>query len=507
MQERIGIIDLGSNTTRLIVMAYEPGRSFRMTDEVSETVRLAEGVKEDGILQPAAMYRTVEALKTFHGLCRGTDVQYIKPVATSALREASNQAEFLHKLKQETGLDIRILSGQEEAYYGYLGVVNSMSVSDAFTVDIGGGSTEITQMQDRQFTNWVSYPVGTVRFTERYVNSDPISTSDFRSLNQAAADTFASVEWLEDVPGHVLVGMGGTVRNLARIDQKRRRYPMERLHGYVMTRKALEKTIAELRKNDLKGRASISGLNRDRADVILAGAVILHQVMLRGNFDRVHISGQGLRDGLFYEHFLGDKPEPLFENVRDFSVRNLANLYNYEAAHVNQVRHLSLEMFDLLQPLHGYGDWERELLGYAAMLHDIGVQVGYYDHHKHSAYVLVNTSMPGFSHREIALLTILVRSHRKGDVKTSEYSKVLQKDDSERAAKLAAMLRLAEYMERSKSRVVDKLSAEFENSTVRLRIHTDDDATVEIWNANRKTSLFEKAFGRTLEVVGAEDED
>jgi exopolyphosphatase/guanosine-5'-triphosphate,3'-diphosphate pyrophosphatase len=269
----------------------------------------------------------------------------------------------------------------------------------------------------------------------------------------------------------------------------------------------LEKTIAELRKNDLKGRASISGLNRDRADVILAGAVILHQVMLRGNFDRVHISGQGLRDGLFYEHFLGDKPEPLFENVRDFSVRNLANLYNYEAAHVNQVRHLSLEMFDLLQPLHGYGDWERELLGYAAMLHDIGVQVGYYDHHKHSAYVLVNTSMPGFSHREIALLTILVRSHRKGDVKTSEYSKVLQKDDSERAAKLAAMLRLAEYMERSKSRVVDKLSAEFENSTVRLRIHTDDDATVEIWNANRKTSLFEKAFGRTLEVVGAEDED
>jgi exopolyphosphatase/guanosine-5'-triphosphate,3'-diphosphate pyrophosphatase len=503
MNQRIGIIDLGSNTTRLIIMAYEPGCCFHMTDEVREIVRLAEGVGDHGTIQPAAMYRAVEALKMFHALCRATGVQRIIATGTSALRDAPNKDEFLQQLKDETDLDLRVLSDEEEAYYGYLGVVNSMPIDNGFVIDIGGGSTEITEVDARQFRHWVSQPVGIVRLTERYVNSDPISNKEFRALNNAVTKTFEKLDWFHAASGRTLVGIGGTVRNLARIDQKRRKYPLERLHGYKLSLETLENIVAMLRKKTVSERANVSGLNSDRADVIIAGAVILLQLMKQGGFEEIQIGGQGLREGLFYEHFLQDRKPPLFDNVREASVYNLARLYDYEATHADKVRELSLSLFDQLQPLHGYGSWEREILGAAALLHDIGVQVGYYDHHKHSAYILLNTGLPGFNHREVALLTVLVRAHRKGDVKTGDYKAVLERDDTTRAEQLSALLRLAEYLERSKSQVVRRIEVAIEDAAVRLLIHADGDPIPEIWNASRRASLFEHAFGRSLEIIEA----
>jgi exopolyphosphatase/guanosine-5'-triphosphate,3'-diphosphate pyrophosphatase len=175
MKEHIGIIDLGSNTTRLIVMEYRAKHSFHLIDEVRETVRLAEGVSADNLLQPQAIYRAVAAMNMFYSLCRATNVNHVVAVGTSALRDAANQSDFLAMLKHETGLEMRVLSGEEEAYYAYLGAVNSLPIINGAVIDIGGGSTEIAEVCNRNFARWTSQPVGTVRYTERYVKSDPIS--------------------------------------------------------------------------------------------------------------------------------------------------------------------------------------------------------------------------------------------------------------------------------------------------------------------------------------------
>jgi exopolyphosphatase/guanosine-5'-triphosphate,3'-diphosphate pyrophosphatase len=500
MQERVGIIDLGSNTTRLIVMDYEPHHSFKLIDEVRETVRLAEGVGPDGSLYPAAMDRAIGALKMFHNLCRATGVTQIVTAATSALRDASNQDAFVQRLKAEAGMDIRILSGQEEAYYGYLGVVNSLPIDNGFMIDIGGGSTEITEICERQFNRWDSQAVGVVRFSERYVQSDPISNKDYRALRKGAADAFGKIEWLEHSEGRMLVGVGGTVRNLARMDQKRRKYPLERVHGYVLTRKALENIVERLRKSTYSERQSISGLNSDRADVIFAGAVILHQLMRQGNFEQLVVGGQGLREGLFYEQFLADHDPPIFRDVRRFAVRNLGRLSYYDEVHAEKVCALALSLFDQLQPLHGYGSWERDLLESAAMLHDIGLHIGYYDHHKHSAYILLNTPPGGFTHREVAMLAVLVKSHRKGSITTSGYRDVLEDEDEQRAQRLGALLRLSEFLERSKNQVVHDINLKFSADTVHMHLYTNGDATVERWDVERRSRLFEKAFERKLEI-------
>ncbi len=500
MQERVGVIDLGSNTTRLIVMGYTPHHSFKLLDEVRERVRLAEGVGEDGRLQPEPMNRAVAAMRLFASFCKSTGVDRIVPVATSAVREASNQAEFLERVEREAGLHLRVLSAEEEAYYGYLGAVNALAISDAFLIDIGGGSTEVTMVRGRGFVRAFSQPLGALRASDRYIHTDPISNKDFKALEQAVDDLFAGLDWLRDTRHTTLAGIGGTIRTLAEMDQKARGYPLDRVHGYSFTLDHLEETIEQLRGMTLRQREEVPGLSRDRADLILGGAVILRQLMRQGQFAEITVSGHGLREGVFYEHFLVGETPPLFGDIRSFSVQNLARIYNYETIHAAKVRELALSLFDQLRPLHGFGEWERELLGYAATIHDIGVAVGYYDHHKHGAYLTLNAALLGFTHREIILLAMLVRFHRKGDVRVAEYRDILDETDDERVARLAALLRLAEYLERSKSQVIQSLHVEI-GDTVHVITRSTGDTSVEIWDANRRAGLFKKAFGRDIVIT------
>jgi exopolyphosphatase/guanosine-5'-triphosphate,3'-diphosphate pyrophosphatase len=501
--QKIGVIDLGSNTTRLIVMSYTPDYSFRLIDEVSETVRLAEGVDETGMLQPVPIMRAVEALKMFETFCRSTDVSTVIAVGTSAIREAANQDQFWDALRSATSLDLRIISAEEEAFYGYLGAANSLGMRDGFVFDTGGGSTQVVQLREGYSQHSFSIQAGVLRFTERYVTSDPISKRDLRELRQAARQAFASLDWLVAEPDLQLAGMGGTVRTLARMDQKQRGYPLDRLHGYVLSRSTLADFIDTLARKNRREREMIPGLKSDRADVTLAGAVIIDALMERSGFETLHVSGQGVREGLFYEHFLQGRTPSLIEHPRSFSVLSLARLYNYEREHTAKVAEISLSLFDQLVELHGYGIWERELLYYAAILHDIGVTVGYYDHHKHSAYLVHNAALMGFSHREVVLLAALVRNHRKGQADLREFRMLLESGDEERVARLSSLLRIAEYLERSKSQVVRSLTVRLDVDPIEIVVAADGDVTVEVWDANRRTGLFRKSFGREVNIQAA----
>ena len=500
MPERIGVIDLGSNTTRLIVMAYTPHHSFRLTDEVRETVRLAEGIGSDGALQPAPMARGVAAMRLFASYCAAIGVERIVAVATSATREASNQVAFLETVTRESGMTMRVLTAEEEAYYGYLGTVNSLAIDDAYLIDIGGGSTQVTMIRARGFGRAFSRPLGALRISDRYITTDPISNKEFKALEQAAVDAFADLDWFHDTRSTSLAGIGGSIRTLAEIDMKARGYSLDRVHGYRLQRERLEEQIERLRGMTTKQREDLPGLGRDRADIILGGAVVLRQLMRQGDFETITVSGYGLREGLFFEHLLVGETPPLIGDLRGFSVQNLARNYGYEAIHCAKVRELALSLFDQLTELHGLSAWERELLGHAATIHDIGIAVAYYDHHKHGGYLVLNSALLGFSHREVIMLALMVRAHRKGDIATGDYRDILEDGDDARMAKLAALLRIAEYLERRKSQVVQRLTVEI-GERVRVVCTTIGDASIEIWDANRRSGLFKKAYNREIEIV------
>ncbi|MBF8284883.1 MAG: Ppx/GppA phosphatase [Anaerolineales bacterium] len=503
LKRRLGIIDLGSNSARLIIVRYTPGVAFKVTDELSRRVRLGEGMVADNRLRPAAMERAIDAVNMFRAFCQANAVAHLTPVATAAVRDAVNRAEFLARLHKSTGLKFRVLTGEEEAYFGVLGVINSMGLRAGLVMDVGGGSTEVSEVRKGRFRRGVTSPLGAVRLTELYLDGDPVRASEAARLADHVFSTFKMLDWMKVEDGEKLVGLGGTLRALARIDREMRDYPLGLTHGYELELDRLDELIERVRKLPLRERLrKVPGLQPDRADIILAGAVVVAEALRRAGADRMTVCGQGLREGLFYREFLKPADPPVVHNLREFSVLNLGRLYGFDKAHVDHVARLALSLFDQLSKQHGYGEPEREYLWAASQLHDIGTIVDYYDHHKHSAYIVVSTGLPGYSHRETVLIALLGLYHRKGEPDVGPYRKVLEAGDAERVRRLAALLRLAEYLDRSRTQAVTRLRIQAGDKRVRLWVKARGRAEgrVEVWEAQRNASLFEQAFGCKLEI-------
>ncbi|VAW34171.1 Exopolyphosphatase, partial [hydrothermal vent metagenome] len=309
-------------------------------------------------------------------------------------------------------------------------------------------------------------------------------------------------------PHRHLVGLGGTIRNLALIEAARQKYPLNTLHGFVLQRSAIQQTVQQLQERSLAERRKIVGLNRDRADIIFPGALVIDAVMERLQVDRLTISKNGLREGLFFEQFWQHLAYPVATNVRRFSVLNMARVYNYQKAHASHVRYLATRLFNQLAPLHGFGMAEHELLDAAALLHDLGTVISYDNHHKHSQTLIINSGLAGFTPRETALVALLTRYHRKGKPSLAPFEVLLLETDRLVLLRLAAILRLSEFLERGRSANVDDVTAVWDETSLRLTLIADEYPAVELWEAERNAvSLMETAFERqvTLESTAVPD--
>lgn len=508
--ERVAIIDMGSNSFRLIVMEYVPRLSFKMIDEVRESVRIGEGMSEVDVLRPAAIDRAAVAAQIYAAFCRASGIDDIIAVGTSAIRDARNRSRYIDRVRRETGIGVRVLSGEEEAYYGYLAAVNSTTLENGFVVDLGGGSLQITRVENRASTHSVSFPLGAVRCTEGFLRSDPATPGEMRALSMHLRDRFEALGWFKREPGMTLVGEGGTLRLVGHLAQKRGHYPLDDLHGYVTTLGQVETVRDELARLSIAGRARLAGMKPDRADISLAGALVVDEVMRTSGFEELTICGQGLREGLFYERFLGapDDSPPIFENVRRASALNLAHVYRFQEKHAEHIAHLTLAMFDQLPPeVNKCGPVERELLWAASMLHDIGVSIDYHDHHKHGSYLILNAGLPGYTHREIALIALLVRYHRKGRPTVDELGGLLEAGDEVRLLQLTSLLRLAEQIDRSRDGVVRDVLLTVSGGVATLELIARGDETVAVWAVMHNRDIFEAAFGLSLDVVSVPEEE
>ncbi len=506
---RVAIIDMGSNSFRLIVIEYVPRLSFKMVDEVRESVRIGEGMGEVDVLRPAAMDRAAVASQIYAAFCRASGINDIIAVGTSAIRDARNRSRYIERVQRETGINVRVLSGEEEAYYGYLAAVNSTTLENGFVVDLGGGSLQITRVENRASTHSVSFPLGAVRCTEGFLHSDPATPGEMRALTAHLRQRFEALGWFRHEPGMMLVGEGGTLRLIGHLAQKRAHYPLDDLHGYVTTFSQVETVRDDLARLSIAGRARLSGMKPDRADISLAGALVVHEVMRAGGFAAMTICSQGLREGLFYERFLAanDDTPPIFENVRRAAVLNLAHVYRFQEKHAEHIAHLTLSMFDQLPPeVNRCGAVERDLLWAASMLHDIGVSIDYHDHHKHGSYLILNAGLPGYTHREIALIALLVRYHRKGKPSSDELSGLLDAGDEARLLQLTSLLRLAEQIDRSRDGVVREATIVVRGATATLELIARGDEQVAVWSVMHHRDIFEQAFGLSLEVVSVPEE-
>ncbi len=499
-ERRLAVVDLGSNTFRLVVFRHSPGGPFQLADEIRQPVRLAAGAR-DGVLRPDAMGRAAEAARLFSSFCAAGGIDEIAAVATSALRDAANREQALD-LIAEGGLRARVLSAEEEARYAVLGVLNSTTLRDGLVLDLGGGSLQLSLVQGRVLDRSASEPLGAVRMTEAFLGTGRAGRSPLRALRRHLAERLEPLDWVARRGGR-LIGVGGSVRTLAVMAQKREGYALDEIHGYVLGRDALGALIDDMAALPARARDRLPGLKTDRADIMLAGAVTVDAVMERVGADRLEVCSQGLREGVFYERFLAPRDPPLLDDVRRAGVLNVARLYRYDAPHADRVARLALALYEELARLglHPADEAEREWLWAAGMLHDVGVMVDYNDHHKHSYYLVLNAGLPGFAHRELALIALLVRAHRKGPVSLEGLGPVLEAGDERRLVRLAAGLRIAEHLERGRAGLVRSVTCALDDGTVRVVVGGDDDAGLAVWSAAQQAAVFERAYGRRLELA------
>lgn len=502
--QTVAVIDLGSNSWRLVVFRFVPGGAWRVLGQLHEPVRIAEGLTASGSLSPAAIGRGLETLEMFARYCRarGIDPRAVEAIATSAVRDASNRDELLGRARELTGFAIRVLSVDEEARFGYLAAVNSTTLTDGGVVDLGGGSLQLVGVRDRQPQAVGSWPLGAVRVTERFLPGDGVtSRKELKRARAAVRSELADARWLRET-GRRVVAMGGAVRNLASAAQRASGRGATGIQGYTLGAADLRDLVLALAKRPAAAR-TLPGIKAARADLILAAAVVLEAVLDAGRFDGLEVTRAGLREGVFFRDRLLSGSAPLLPDVRAASVRNLALQCDADVAHAEHVARLALQMHDSLTAgkVIAPAPDERALLWAAGMLHDIGMAIGYDGHTGHSHYVILNAGLPGYGPREVAMLAQIVRYHRKGTPGLDELRPLARAGDDGLVARCALLLRVAEQLERGEGQSVSEARLVADRRAMRLVLKGD--AQLARWSLARQSGdeSFHRVFGRRLDIM------
>lgn len=502
MTERIAIIDLGSNSARLIVMHIYANGAYNLVYHQKETVRLSEGMGPARTINAEAAGRAVETMRIFAHMCSLFKVDKILAVATAAVRSAKNGPALMTRIEEETGIGLESITGNTEARTGYIGVANTLDIADAVIFDLGGGSTELTLVKDRKPHKIASLPFGALTLTEQFATRDTISDRQMEDLRGYIMRHLEKISWLQDV-GLPLVGVGGTARNVAKMDQKRKNYPFNKVHNYRLGDISLADLWRGLAMADYKQRLKFPGLSSERADIIVAGTTVIKCLFDVTRANRLIVSGCGVREGLFFQYYLARTGQPeVIPDLLPHSAHNMLLFYKGDTAHAYHVAGLATALFDGWRDLHRLDDRDRQLLHVAAVLHDIGITINYYDHSRHSAYLVENARLFGLTHREQMLAAVVAGWHESPAAKYMRnrlYSEFLDETDWQKARKMALLLALAESLDTTQMGVVNKVIATHKPRAAGLLAETDGrGAAIEMQALEKHRKWFKKEFGVAL---------
>jgi len=491
----LAVIDVGSNSGRVVVLRLH-GAHIEILADARAPLRLAAELK-GGKLRASAIERTVEAMRDFHAVAEGAGAVRIIAAATSAVRESSNADELVDAIARATGIDVEIIDGEDEARYSFLGAVHGLAIEHGTLVDIGGGSLELTTFRSRRMTGSYTLPLGALRLSERFFRDDPPSSSEVRAVRELAADGLreAGVRPLKSSEG--LIGTGGTIRNLAKMDRRESNYPIPRVHGFVLHEKQIDLLTDLVASRTLAKRRRLRGLNADRADSIVAGALVLQTVMHELGAEELTVSGQGLREGIAYDR-LGIATA-LAEDIRRGSVEALvARFTQWQPERAVRRAAIASSVVDGVLPEASAE--LLEMLRHAATILDVGLSVDYYNREAHAADVAIASDLTGFSHRQLAMVSALIRGTEQQMAWAKGVARLLEPEDADLVQRAAVALSLADEIER---RLAPGLPG-IVSCVVRQREIVVRAPVAPGWWLQKSEERFRTVFGKRLRVETAE---
>lgn len=500
--KRIAIIDIGSNSARLVILHLLKNGAYRMVFSQKETLRLSQKVDKYNTMSEVGFDETIKCMRSFAYMCQVYEVDTTIAVATAAIRNSNNGQALCDKIEKLCGIKLQIITGATEAQMSYLGVVNTMNIDNAVVFDLGGGSTEVILVKDRKVVKSVSLPVGAVNATEIFGTKNKFTLESYNNLSSHIRGLIKENPWIAKTKGLPLIGVGGTARAIGKIIQRSKNYSWTKIHGFAVSKSVLDEFWASIRETDFAGRTNISGLSKDRNDLILAGTMIVTILAEVTSCSKFISSGCGVREGLFFSYLgeLNNRPA-LVDDVLEESTDNAFKLSCTDVPHTLKVTEFALTLFDSLKKLHGLDDKYRRLLKTAAMLHDSGIMVNFYSHARHGAYIVQNAKLFGLTHKEQLLTSCIVGWHHgvaKNYFKGAPYNVVFSPEDWVIINKLALLLALAEALDATETSRISSVEPVLDNNSAILEIAAAEMPAIELNALEEHMKWFKKVYGKSL---------
>lgn len=506
---KLAAIDIGTNSIHMIIAEATSGSSFNIVEREKEMVKLGVGVFASNYISDRAFNLGVETISRYVKLANRLDVDEIITAATSAIREARNGEDFLNEVLATTGIYPRIISGKEEARLIFLAVRNSIALEEdkALIIDIGGGSTETVVGDRSKIFFRDSMPLGVLRLLDMFEDKSSVGAEGRGVLEAHIRFVGEKIfEKINNVGFERVIGTSGTIRTMgeaAHIATGGER--LNSVNSEVVQLKDINKLVEKLLKMDLEERAEVEGISDKRADAIHLGGVLLVQLLQMAEVSEITLCDASLREGMILD-YLERHPQEVatFTEPKSLRYRKAAHLvykYGSDWQENRHVANLAIQLFDQIQQLHGYGDFEREILEFAALLHDIGQFISFKQYHKNSRFIIRQTDPRGFTDEEMLLIGHLVRYHYKAKPSTKHKKfKKLSKPHRHIVKLLSGILRIAVALNKTKNQRVERISCHISDEKLEITVSGEENLEVEIWAARRSCEVLAEVLNRQVEI-------
>jgi len=504
--EKIAVIDIGSNSIRVVFAYVLPSKHFVVFDEIKESVRLGQDFESDGLLKKSRVEYAVKTLKMFKKMCNSYDVDKVYAVATNALRRAKNQKSFIEEVNSSCGFKVNVLTEEDEAHKIYYGVVNSLEIPKGVILDISGSTFQLIHYNRRNILNRENLHFGSISLTEMLEHKGLKPYEQAEEIEQFVMERLKNIEWLKQIDSDtLLVGVGGSFRNIASINQKITKYPLSVLHNYNVSKTDFSSIYDMVKVLDIDKKATIKGLSSERADIFSAALSTIKVFFDITKFENIIISSCGLREGILYNY---SEPSTLEKPITDIvlhSIYSKLNFFDENKEHAEKVHSISLLLYRELKVLHKLPRFYIRILKVASLLHDCGARIRFYEHPRHSLYFILNCGINGVSHRELVLAGFVAALHNGLDTNLSSdwqrYKDIVLKEDWSAVCKLSIILRMAEGFDRSFSGGIKDIRCDILGDSVIMKTIQEGECSLEIREASNCSVDFAKIFKKNLEIL------
>lgn len=485
---------------RLVIYSPNKAGRFREIENVKAVARLRNHLTKDNFLSPEGTTILIDTLKEFQDVLKIYPLQHFSVIATATVRQAENRAELVEMVKAELDWDMEILSEEEEAYYGYLAIVNATSLTEGITVDMGGGSTEVTYFKDRNLVESHSFPFGTLSLSQLY-DADLSEEKNLKKVKTYVINQFETLDWLKNK--HVpLIGIGGSARNVAQIDQFDKDYPMAGLHQYPMWIKDLRRISDHLLSLNEEKRQKVEGLSKDRADIILPALTTFITLYEYTKADRFVLSQKGLRDGVNYSLLFKDQSPPYTPNVLEDSMQEIMSDFDLDTKQILHVQHITWIIFNqfVKHRVRGLNESDWILLKRSAYVFNLGDYIDSESSSQHTFYLLSNRTIDGISHQEKLRLALVSSFKNKTVFKQfiRPYKAWLTKSETKKIEVLGALLKFCYALDGTRRQTITDVEIKIKRKKITIHLTYKKNAAPEMYQAEKQKKHLEKALKRDI---------